>query len=322
MHERQRSNALVALSDGRAGNQRQAAALAAALAGHDVPHVSLLPHAPWRWLAPRRLPLAGHAYGTDFARLLADPPALAVGCGRQAALATRLLRDRGTRVVQVLDPRIAARHWDLLVVPEHDALRAANALTVAGSLNPVDDAWLERGRAAFAALGRLPSPRVALLLGGPTAQVPWREEQVLAAMSHLAAYLRRAGGSVLATASRRTPAMLAQALPRAFAGMPACTWRDARDGANPYAGLLGWAEAIVCTPDSANLLSEACATRAPVYVIAPECARGRIGRFVQALLRQGRVRAFDPALPPFEAVPLRETARVAAQVRTRLHLPG
>ncbi|MFB0405524.1 ELM1/GtrOC1 family putative glycosyltransferase, partial [Xanthomonas euvesicatoria] len=159
-----------ALSDGRAGNARQAEALARAFHPAAYQPLHLQTNAPWRWAAPRRLPGARQAFGAAFARQLQQPPALAIGCGRQAALATRLLRAHGSRSVQILDPRLDPRHWDLLVVPEHDALRGSNVLTLLGSLHPVDDAWLAAGRAAFPALGGLPGPRLALLVGGPTAQ--------------------------------------------------------------------------------------------------------------------------------------------------------
>jgi len=81
---------ILAISDGRPGNARQAEALAAALLPGrvDVLHVS--PRIPWRWASPRRWPGSGHAFGPDFARILDHPPRWAVGCGRQAALATRL----------------------------------------------------------------------------------------------------------------------------------------------------------------------------------------------------------------------------------------
>src|SRR3546814_7944957 len=50
---------------------------------------------------------------------------------------------------------------------------------------------------------------------------------------------------------------------------------------------------IVCSPDSVNMLSEACATQVPVFVADPHCARGRIGGFLDALAGTGRVRALD-----------------------------
>src|SRR5690606_28260670 len=119
------SSRILALSDGRAGNARQAGALAdgvAAQTGATVTMSTLATRWPWRWQSPRRLPGSARAFGGAFAQTLDTPPRLAIGCGRQAALATRLLRARGTKVVQILDPRIDPSHWDLVVAPMHDAL--------------------------------------------------------------------------------------------------------------------------------------------------------------------------------------------------------
>lgn len=311
----------LALSDGRAGNARQALALARALAPCADEHV-LVPKAPWRWLAPRRCPGDAHAFGPGFTSLLSAPPALAVGCGRQAALATRLLRGRGTRVVQVLDPRLPARHWDLVVAPEHDGLAGDNVITLAGSLHPVDDAWLHRARDEAPEFAALPSPRIAVLVGGPSGRAGFEVADFDALMADVAAMAAREGGSLMLVASRRTPDAVRAAL-RAWAapGVPVRAWADGGDGHNPYAGMLAWAERIACTADSVNMLSEACATRAPVFVHRPGAMRGRPRRFVDALLARGRVRPLEADAAPFDAVPLRETARVAAEVRRRLGLP-
>jgi mitochondrial fission protein ELM1 len=309
-----------ALSDGRAGNARQAEALAAAIDPGFVA-CTLVPRAPWRWLAPRALPAATRAFGDGFARVLEGPPRIAIGCGRQAALATRLLGRRGARTVQVLDPRVDPRHWDLVVVPGHDRLRGANVITLLGSLNPVDDAWLERARVQFPALGELPGPRTVLLLGGPTAHARYDAARVRALCGELAARAAAGSGSVLATVSRRTPADMAQAVRDALSGTPGLVWRGPDDGPNPYPGLLAWADRIVCSPDSVNMVSEACATRAAVEVFDVARCDGRPRRFLEALAARGRIRApGGDAAGTFE--PLRETARVAREVRARLGLDG
>lgn len=310
-----------ALTDGNAGNVRQATALAAAL-GFETHDLRLQPQAPWRWLAPRVLPASGFAFGADFRRLLRQPPGLAIGCGRQAALATRLLRGRGSKTVQILDPRIDPAHWDLVIVPEHDRLRGGNVVTVLGSLNPVDDGWLAAARARFAAFADLPSPRTALLLGGNSAH--WRFDAAAfeALATQVETNLARDGGSLLLTASRRTPADIVAALQSRFGQHPGVIWRGEADGENPYAGLLAWADRIVCTPDSVNMLSEACATRAPVFVFEPWRMGGRPRDFLDALLMRGRVRELDAAMMHFETEPLRETARIAGVVRERLQGVG
>ncbi|WP_372018258.1 mitochondrial fission ELM1 family protein [Pseudoxanthomonas sp. 10H] len=303
------------LTDGHAGNVRQAAALAGALGlGASAP--ALVPRAPWRWLAPRRLPGAAQAFGEGFAAALRQPPALAIGCGRQGALATRLLREQGARVVQILDPRLDPRHWDVVVAPEHDGLRGANVLTLLGSLNPVDEAWLADAAHRFPALMDLPRPRTVLLVGGPTRHAPWRDDRLRHLLGVLAGRVRSEGGSLLATVSRRTPATARALLHRHLQGLPGLLWDGS--GVNPYAGMLACADRIVCTPDSANMLSEACATAAPVHVADAGVAGGRIGSLVRALQARGRIREAGGDLEPFAAEPLRETARIATQLRQML----
>jgi mitochondrial fission protein ELM1 len=305
------------LTDGHAGNVRQARALADAL-GLPMQGTTLQARAPWKWAAPRSLPGSHAAFGDALADI--GPDVIAIGCGRRAALATRIARMRGARAVQILDPRIDPRHWDIVVVPEHDRLRGANVLTLLGSLNPVGDAWLGAARAAFAELAHLPQPRTALLVGGPTSslRVGAREfDRWLAMVRHA---IERDGGSVLATTSRRTPPAFVAAMRRRLVGLPGLVWTGSVDGRNPYAALLGWADRIVCSADSVNMLSEAAATTVPVHAAGLALARGRAGRFVQALAERGRIRALDDTLSPFEAVPLRETVRIAAQVRERLGL--
>ncbi|WP_368564416.1 mitochondrial fission ELM1 family protein [Pseudoxanthomonas sp. UTMC 1351] len=309
------------LTDGNAGNLRQAEALARALKfDGSAKHWKLAPHAPWRWWAPRLGPAAGHAFGTAFAHALAVPPQVAIGCGRQGALATRLLRRQGAKTVQILDPRIDPHHWDLVIAPEHDGLQGRNVVQVQGSLNPVDDAWLMEARQRFATFADLPQPRTAVLLGGNSAHARFDRGafEVLAAKLEVA--LAREGGSLLVTTSRRTSEKVIAPLRHRFIETPGVVWCGEADGENPYAGLLAWADRIVCSPDSVNMISEACATRVPVHVFDPARVRGRPRRFLDALLRSGRIRAVDGALANFDVEPLRETARVAAIVRERLAL--
>ena len=306
-----------ALHDGAAGHRRQGLALAQALAP-SLREWALEASAPWSWLAPRRLPGSERAFGSEFQQALALPPALAVGCGRRAALATRLLGERGARTVQVLDPRLDPAHWDVVVAPEHDGLRGANVVTLCGSLHPVDEAWLADARAAFPALGALPSPRTAVLLGGPTKAVRFDRGAFEVMQSRLEHWLATSGGSLMVVGSRRTPRALAQ-LGRAYwADTPGLRWFDDSDGPNPYAGALAWADRVVVSPDSVNMVSEACATSAPVYVAEPGRATGRVKSYLDELLRRGRIRALGKHPEAFAAEPLRETARVAAEVMARL----
>lgn len=310
------------LHDGAAGNRRQAVALADALE---------LPSREWsldaagvaRWLAPRRWPALAPAqpFGAEFSEsLLRSPPQLAIGCGRIAALATRLAAEAGARTVQILDPRVSPRHWDLVIAPAHDALVGANVIAMTGSLNPIDPAWLLAGRSRFPQLAQLASPRTAVLIGGPTRATPLQHADIIGLCASLEQWRTRDGGSVVVCGSRRTPGDWVALLRERFGGTANRVWFDERDGDNPYSGALGWADRLVVTPDSVNMLSEACSTALPVYVLAPDRASGRIATFIDSLVGRDRIRALAGAPEAMSPEPLQETRRIARLVRERLNL--
>ena len=306
--------------DGQAGNRRQASALADAL---ELPcrEWLLSAQAPARWLAPRRLFGASASFGAEFAAALeAQPPSLVIGCGRLAALATRFARDAGAKSVQILDPRLDARHWDQLIAPEHDHLTGDNVITLVGSLNPVTADWLQRAREQFPILATLPGPRTAVLLGGTTNAVRFDRSAFEVMLTKLEYWLARDGGSLLICGSQRTPQELRALTRERYGNDPGIVWMDEADGDNPYGGVLAWADRIVVSPDSVNMISEACATAVPVYVAEPARATGRVRRYLDDLLRRGRIRAQAREPEIFTASPLIETARVAALVRERLKL--
>jgi mitochondrial fission protein ELM1 len=313
-----------AITDPAAGNQRQALALAERL---DLPvrHLVLEPRAPWSWLAPRL------TFGGDLAlpptqrAAFAPPwPRVAIGCGRSAALFTRLLRPlSGGRchTVQILDPRIAPAHWDTVIAPRHDGLAGSNVLVPLGSLNPVDDDWLADGRDACPQFAALPRPRVGVLIGGPRRGIGIDAGYAQQLAGRLRARWRRGGGSLLVLASRRTPDAVMDTLRAALDGIPGLRWAGPDDGRNPYPGVLGWADRLVVTPDSVNMLSEACAVGCAVETFVAAPLPGKLARFHAALREAGLLHDLDSATPARQA-PLRETAAMAAAVRERFARPG
>lgn len=307
------------VDDGIAGNLRQSSALAGAMR-LDATVVSMRLRAPWDWLAPRMLMGAGLALRRLDGAGLAPPwPDLVIGCGRRAAWLTRLVKRRSAGrcfSVQILDPRIASECFDVVVAPRHDGLAGAGVITTLGSLNPVGPAWLAQARQRFASLSQWAQPRTAVLIGAGNRAQRLDQDYFDGLIGALAARHAVTGGSFLVTVSRRTPAALRPWLRRAFAAFPGLFWESEADGENPYAGLLAFADRIVVTPDSVNMLSEAAATGLPVATFAPEPIGGKFAQLHEALRRGGWLQSLDEApRPPLG--PLAETVEVAVEVRRR-----
>jgi len=310
------------ITDGHAGNDRQALALAELL-GLPFRHMVLGVRAPWSWFAPR-LMLGGRlALPAEQRRGLLVPPwpSVAIGCGRTAALYTRLLRrlsEGHTYTVQILDPRLDPSHWDTVIAPLHDHLSGPHVLQPVGSLHLIDDPWLADGREVCPGFDELPQPRVGVLLGGPRKAMPMRADYAEQLADRLLAQHRREGGSLLVLASRRTPDAVVEVMRRRLAGIPGLIWSSSEDGTNPYPGVLGWADALVVTPDSVNMLSEACAVGCPVQTFVVSPLPPKIERFHRALRDAGLLHDLDAPLPRQRQLPLRETAALAHTLRQRI----
>lgn len=301
------------ITDAAAGNQRQALALAQQL-GLPTRHLVLQPRAPWSWLAPR-LVLGGRlALPPEQRAWLAPPwPSVVIGCGRAAALFTRMLRGLSKGAcysVQILDPRADPAHWDTVIAPRHDHLTGPNVLQPLGSLNPVDDAWLADGRESCPHFENLPGPLTGVLLGGPRRGVALDASYAAQLIGQLRQRQQRDGGSLLVLASARTPPALVEPFRDALTDLPGFVWAGPGDGANPYPGVLGWADRLVVTPDSVNMLSEACAVGCPVHTLVREPLPLKLARFHQTLREEGRLS--DIPDDPAPQAPLRETAAIAA----------
>ena len=94
-------------------------------------------------------------------------------------------------------------------------------------------------------------------------------------------------------------------------------WNGPGDGENPYQGYLAAADRIVVTPDSVNMLSEACAAGKPVFTLLPAFRARQIDRSARRTAQTGLVASarwqcgfFHIAATP----PLRELAAVAGKV--------
>ena len=306
------------ISDGAGGNDRQVHALADAMQ-LAVRSVRTRARAPWRWFAPRLTTAARWAFPRALRRDLVAPwPALAIGCGRQAALLVRSLRQwsgGATFGLQILDPRVDPAHFDLVIAPRHDGLSGANVIATLGALNQIDDHWLERAARGFPALAQLPRPRTALLIGGPRRglglDATWLENLI----ARMEAWRVRDGGSLLITTSRRTPTAWRDRLRSAFRNGCTCFWGGADDGANPYASYLALADRIVVSPDSINMLSEACAVGVPVVSRLKADAPAKFAAFHAELRSQGWLHDDDVDFSTLrQPAPLRELAAVASKV--------
>ncbi len=307
------------LSDGKAGHLAMTRGVATAMGLH-ARTIDIAPPRLWRLLAPHGpAPPDMRAVVPSDAQ---DWPDFVFAAGRLTVPYLRAIRRAaGGRSLSVafMDPR-GRDAADLIWVPAHDARRGDNVITTTTSPHSFSPERLSalRGRIP-AGIAALPSPRVAVLLGGPGAGFTYSAgaiERLADAVSQMA----RLGASFLVTPSRRTPPALLDAVRAATTEAPRVIWDG--DGDNPYPHFLACADRFVVTADSVNMTGEACATGQPVHVFMPEGGRPKFHAFHAALREHGATRPLPEqisALDNWTYTPIDAAATIAAEIARRAH---
>jgi mitochondrial fission protein ELM1 len=305
------------VTDGTAGMENQALGLAERL---DLPTITKRVKLRWPWNK-----LAPYSLGSPLARLTPESseivplwPRLAIGVGRQSIpvmLAIKRASGGRTLTVQTQNPRIAAGRFDLVIPPEHDALRGPNVFPILGSPNRITPEKLSAARTQFAPLfAKLRGPRLGVLIGGKNRAHAF-DEQTATELARALADLSKTMG-LMVTPSRRTGEANVAQIATALEGTDAFVWRG--EGENPYLGVLGWADAFLVTADSVNLASEAAATGKPVHIFRLPGHSAKFDAFHRALENRGISRTFSGSIEQWTYAPLDETARAARRIRELL----
>ncbi|MFZ4124457.1 MAG: mitochondrial fission ELM1 family protein [Rickettsiales bacterium] len=246
-----------------------------------------------------RLPLTSPSLTTlndSHSAPIAPPwPKLVITAGRRTIPIARYIKKKSpSTIIVYLMWSPAAREFDLVAVPQHDEVKAAdNIITTIAPLHAVTPETLAAAKEAWLPkFNQLPRPWVAVTIGGNTKQgkyhaADWRE--LITRARDLAPT-----GTLMVTTSRRTPKEALDVIAPLLAGGSHILHRWDADKDNPYLGLLGCADAVIATGDSLSMCTEACVSGKPVYIFAPEqVIPKKHARLHQSLYAQSLAKPLD-----------------------------
>ncbi|CAM0945720.1 unnamed protein product [Alopecurus aequalis] len=246
-----------------------------------------------------------------------EGPTLVVACGWDTisySSSIRHLASENVFVIQIQHPRSRLDRFDLVVTPRHDyyALTASgqqevpwlfrrwitpqespggNVVLTVGALHQADSAALRLAAIAWHdELAPLPKPLLIVNIGGPANLV----RQLITSLDNVL----DSCGSVRISFSRRTPQKVSDIIFKEFAEHPKVYIWDGED--------------------SISMLSEACSTGKPVYVIGTEHCKWKFSAFHKTLRERGVVRPFtglEDISNSWSYPPLNDAIEVATRVR-------
>lgn len=310
-----------AVTDGRAGHESQALGLAEAIARRAPVQLTtkrVRLRTPWSWMPPGWVPMPRQALSIGSDPIEGPWPDIFIACGRASipfALGAREWSGHKTFIVQLQDPRINPREFDVVVPPIHDGLDGPNVLPIVGACHRVTPEKLDQALLDYPVpIEDWPAPRFAILIGGKSKRQDISAKRARDIAEALTAVQRETGGTLMATLTRRT-GDAARIQFRTWLA-PHCALFYEGEGVNPYFAMLGAADHVFVTADSVSMATEAAATAKPVHILSVDGRGGKLNRFHQSLVRRGCARPFTSRLETWSYPPLLETDRVASAVLT------
>jgi uncharacterized protein len=263
------------LTDNRAGNSKQAVALAEILG---LPYK--IKKLKYNFLAklPNFLKFGFLGITTASERSLKGNPDVVISSGRRTATIALALKKRcDSQILQIMNPGISLKHIDVLILPHHDKKPKEKYLTktlfIHGALTHNDMCVIQDHSKVWEdKFQNFPKPHIAVLLGGKSKNTNFTRINAKTLARLLLKMAEKIGGSLLITTSRRTPRASIEALEQQLKLQKTIPYYlynfHESSTANPYLGLLGISDKIVVTGDSVSMCSEAVQTLKPVYVFS------------------------------------------------------
>jgi len=198
-------------------------------------------------------------------------PRLVITAGRRNEPVARWIQrqaDHPVRLVHVGRPWARPERFDLVITtPQYRLAGFPNVLCFDLPLHRIRSDRLEQAAAQWSSrLAHLPRPRIAVLVGGESGGFHLDRRKARRLGRQADALASSLGGSLMITTSARTPGFVAEELESAIGSpMFLFDWHVG-GGDNPYLAFLATADRFVVTGESMSMLTEACATRRPVYI--------------------------------------------------------
>lgn len=208
--------------------------------------------------------------------LAARKPDLIISCGSQTAAVNFLVaRENLARSVAIMKPSVlSTKKFDLVIMSRHDnPPKRKNIVVTQAALNLIDEGYLLDKSARFLSSLNIGAGVTAkafgLLIGGDSKNFRLSLKTTQEVISQVKKAAEKLNADVLVTTSRRTNPGLEDLVKREFKDYPRCrALIIANENNLPEAvgGILGSSSAVIVSPESISMVSEAISSKKYVLV--------------------------------------------------------
>jgi KDO2-lipid IV(A) lauroyltransferase len=221
--------------------------------------------------------------------LLSESPDMVISCGSSLAAANLILaRENLAKSIVIMRPSfLSARKFDLVIMSRHDnPPRRKNIAVTEGALNLIDKPYLDKAKTQLARSTGIKDGLLYLgvLLGGDSKNFSLDREVIARVIQEIKAAADQLDAGLLVTTSRRTSKDIEMLVNEELQDYPRCRLLVIANEKNiPEAvgGILGLSSAVVISPESISMVSEAVSSRKPVFVFESKGLGRKHRRFLK-----------------------------------------
>ena len=307
----------ILLTQGMHGMISQVEGLAKAL-DIDFTHHTVELNNFWKMIPPKFTPISQSVYKkidkTDFD--------IIISCGRKSVIPSIHLKNISKKKVfniHIQDPKVDFNHFNLIVAPEHDAVKGQNVISTKGAIHYLTDQEIIKNKDYLNSFIKKDQRKIcSLILGGPTKYYDYSSKNIKNIFSILNDLLRKNDFQLIVIPSMRTPKNSID-LAKEYFGENHTIINSVDKKA--YLSALSISQNIVVTCDSSSMISEAALTGKPIYVanIPPKRNDKRFQKFRNLFRELNIIRNLGEEEENWNYQKLDETHRVAKMIKQKIY---
>ena len=304
------------LTEGMHGMISQVEGLAKAL-DIEFTHQKVELNSFWKMIPPNLTPVSNLV----FKKIDVPEFDIIISCGRKSVIPSIFLKNNSKKKIiniHIQNPKIALKHFDFIVCPEHDSLEGPNVLSTKGAIHYLTNEEINNSKDYL--LNKLEKDKdiITLILGGPNKYYKYTDENMIKIFSTINQKIKEHNLQLVVIPSNRTPKKTIELSKGYFTESRIIV--DTVDK-SAYLSSLALAKYIVVTCDSTSMISEAALTGKPVYVAMIPALRNdkRFEKFRNLFEKLNIIKKLDNKLETWNYEKLNEAGRIASDIKKKIN---
>ena len=254
----------------------------------------------------KKFPILGKFYAPYFLRkkLHTDLlPSIIITTGRRMAgtsIALKSILKNNVKTIHIQNPKLSPNNFDLLLIPEHDRIRAKNIIQTKGALCFFEENDMKKFKEPNLNKIKTKKSTVLLMVGGNSKKQKPNSSEYFELSTKVIQGIKNLNAQLIVSFSRRTPNKAIKILQSTFSKHLNDFKILSSDENKLYPKILKIIDYTIVTSDSVNMISELATLSKPLFIFHFSKENRKISFFISNLRELNIVQDYEGDLFKFE----------------------